>query len=127
MRLSIFPIKHQAQRYETVGDWVWDPTRQDLTIYVSKTGNWKSEMLVGIHEAVEALLCIDRGISQGDVDNFDVAFEDARDKDDGEPGDEPAAPYFKEHAVATEIEKKLCAELGMDWDAYDKEVSDASL
>jgi hypothetical protein len=39
------------------------------------------------------------------------------------PGDDPRAPYHKQHVFAENIERLLAAELGVDWSAYDKEVS----
>jgi hypothetical protein len=42
---------------------------------------------------------------------------------DTEPGDDPRAPYHKQHVFAENIERLLAAELGVDWSAYDKEVS----
>ena len=39
-----------------------------------------------------------------------------------EAGFDPRAPYVKEHAFATDIEKQLAKELGATWDTYDTEV-----
>ena len=124
MRFHIISIAHKDQRYETVGDWQVTPTKDNekvLTITVSNTGNWKYDALVGVHELVEAILCLDRGVSQEDVDKFDREFEAKRHPgNDNEPGDDPEAPYKKEHFFATNIERLLSAELGVDWNEYEQ-------
>ena len=50
------------------------------------------ELLVALHELVEALLCKEAGVSQERVDALDEAYEAKRlpDDKDSEPGDDPA-------------------------------------
>jgi hypothetical protein len=82
------------------------------------------EFLVGMHEAIEAVLCQHAGISPDAVDRFDKAYEARRKPGDlSEPGDDPRAPYHHQHQVATSIEKRLAKQLDVDWAAYDREVS----
>jgi hypothetical protein len=82
------------------------------------------EFLVGMHEAIEAYLCKQAGISQAAVDRFDQAYERRRKPgDDSEPGDNPKAPYHKEHTFATKVERMLADQLGVHWNAYGCEVS----
>jgi hypothetical protein len=77
-----------------------------------------------MHEVIEAQLVIHAGVSPDAVDKFDMAYEAKRKRgDDGEPGDDPRAPYHQEHVFAEKIERLLATELGVDWSAYDKEVS----
>ncbi len=122
MRVVIETIPHGSQRYETVGDWWFDPDGT-LQIRTSDMGNEDYEILVALHELVEVLLCKKRGITDEVVSAFDVAFEAARvEGNEDEPGDDPAAPYRKEHLFATGVEKLLAAELGVDWKTYDKAV-----
>jgi hypothetical protein len=121
MKITIEVIKHEDQRYETVGDWVWNG--DDLNIYVSSMDNWRYEMLVAFHEMAECLMCKHRGIAQEDVDNFDIQFEKLReDGDVSEPGDQPNAPYYREHQIATILERTLALELGVNWKQYDDTV-----
>lgn len=135
MHIYIDTIEHSAQRYATVGDWILTPPKVALgnggsveacrlTIHVSRMNNKDYEFLVGIHEAIEAYLCYRRGISQASVDSFDKQFENDREPgDESEPGDSPDAPYRREHFTATTIERMLAAELGVDWNEYDKTVN----
>jgi len=124
MNILIKTIPHAEHRYETVGDWWFEPCG-DLQIRVSDMGNDDYEILVALHELVEVILCKKHGVKPEDVDAFDKAFEAARAEDnDEEPGDQPDAPYRKEHLFATGIEKLLAAELGVDWKTYDKTVMD---
>ena len=113
MKIIIETIEHFEQRYSTVGDWQFikgDDDSETIHIKVSDLGKWQYSMLVGMHEAIEALLCLGHGVSQADVDSFDIKFEANRDVDDNsEPGDHPNAPYMEEHFFATSIERLLAA------------------
>ena len=115
MKITIETIPHGDQRYPTAGDWMFD--NDHLVIRVSDLGDWRYSMAVGLHEAVEALLCKQDGISQTAVDQFDRGYEG-----EGEPGDDPEAPYHRQHCAATEVEKTLVAALGVPWDVYDAAV-----
>jgi hypothetical protein len=127
VNVAIQVIPHDKQRYETVGDWYFQqgwPGEPDLTIKVSDLGDWRYNMLVAVHELVEALLCKNRGITQAEVDKFDRAFEAARKAgNEDEPGDDPKAPYRREHFFATNVEALLSAELNVDWAKYEKAVT----
>lgn len=138
MRITIETIDHSEQSYPTSGDWnlrmSQDADPVELHIKVSKMGDWRYEALVGIHEAVEAILCRDAGISEQGVNAFDIEFENAREKRlgawftfrgrnvdaDAEPGDDEDAPYRRQHCFATAVERMLAAEMGVSWTAYDK-------
>jgi len=123
MKVTIETIPHGEHRYATVGDWFFDPDG-NLTIRVSKLSDWRREMLIAVHELVEVLICKHRGISQESVDRFDKEFEATRHPDnEDEPGDDPAAPYVKEHCIATAVERLLCAELGVSWKEYEAELN----
>ncbi len=122
MRIVIETIPHEQQRYQTVGDWVFDD-EGNLTIRVSKLSNWRREALIAVHELVEVLLCKHDGVTQESVDIFDKQFEATRAPDNfDEPGDDPSAPYVKQHCVATGIERLLAAQLGVNWKEYEKEL-----
>lgn len=120
LNIKIITIDHKDQRYETVGDWVWSSTG-NLTIFVSNMGDWRKEFLVAIHELIEVFLCRERGITQEQVDSFDMQFEATREiGNTDEPGDSVLAPYHKEHFFATTLERAICQELGVDWFDYEK-------
>ena len=118
MRITIETIRHEYQRYSTCGDWLW-PNEHNLLIRVSEMGNWRYEMAVAIHEVVEALLCKEGNVSEAAVDAFDMAYDG-----DGEPGDDPTAPYHRQHCFATAVERMLIAALGVPWAEYDAAVED---
>ena len=139
MRVVIQAIEHVEQRYPTCGDY-WDDEAGNLQVRVSKMDDWRYEALVGIHEVIEALLCRHDGVSFAEIDAFDKDFEKARaevtnpakvrrflfrgevrDKD-AEPGDDPRAPYYRQHGIATGIERILAVLLGVDWSAYSEAV-----
>ena len=146
-KFLIQTIPHKLQRYQTVGDW--EPGNP-AKITVSEMGNDDYEFLVMVHELIEFYLCQKHGITSEMVDKFDFAFEKERAAEirhimkshprrgrygraqtrqmdidrinNREPGDDPNAPYYKEHQFATMMEKALCHELGVNWDKYDKTV-----
>lgn len=117
MKITIETILHDQQRYPTVGDWFYDQ-QGNLTIRISDLEDWRYNALVGVHELVEVLLCRARNITQAQVDAFDFSF-----KEDGEPGDQPSAPYQNEHNFATGIERLLCAALKIPWQQYENKVN----
>lgn len=131
MQITIITVPHEQQRYPTCGDWQWR-AEDDLIIRVSEMGDWRYAALVGLHEAIEAVLCQHRGISEDAVTAFDLANQARIESDtippvndlDGyaEPGDDPIAPYHREHFFATTVERLMAAELGVDWAAYEKAV-----
>ena len=84
--------------------------------------DWRYEALVAAHEMVEMILVKQRGISEQSISEFDIAFEHSRAQGKvlGEPGDDPRAPYQREHFFATNLERLLAAELGVDWFAYER-------
>ena len=121
MNIFIKTIPHKKQRYRTAGDWFFDKFG-DLYIRVSFLGNWRYEFLVALHEMIEVAICKSEGISQREVDAFDIAFEKERDKnmhnDSDEPGDDPRSPYKDAHQFAGKIEKMTSNILGVVWDKY---------
>ncbi len=119
MKITIETIPHGEQRIPgQVGDWVLDNGK--VVIRVSKLGNWRYEAAVAVHELVEALLCMDKGISGAEVDAFDISHTQAG--YEGEPGDAPVAPYRDQHCFATAVERMLIAAFGISWAEYDAAV-----
>ena len=115
MRIVIETIPHDQQRYDTVGDW--RKIGDDKVISVSNMENELYEFLVGIHELIEMYLCESYGIKEEEVDYFDFANQDHPD-----PGNLKDAPYYRQHLIATIIEKMLASELGINWDDYEKAI-----
>ena len=115
MSIEIKTIPHKDQRYDTAGNWTY--TGDHLTILVSDLGDPLMEYLIADHELREAVLCAHRGITEKQVDDFDLAF-----KGEGEPGDAPSCPYKREHFFATSIERLTAAELGIDWGEYEAKI-----
>jgi len=118
-KITIKTIPDTHQRYNTVGDYYRDENGDQIFL-VSDMNNWKYEFLVALHELVESALCHDRGITDQMIDEFDFAFEKCRESGEGEsePGNQPDAPYFKEHKFATQIEQMMAKELNVEWNQY---------
>jgi hypothetical protein len=139
-------IPHKEQRYPTVGDWWWD--NAVLHLRVSKMSDIRYELLVGLHELIEVMLCEFAKVSQSDSDKFDEEFEATREnliqsglfnfetlivlpcgcalkkshELEYEPGDDPHAPYNKQHQIASVCERALAFFLGVNWGEYEREV-----
>lgn len=123
MNVNIKIIPHDQQRYPTVGDW-WLDQNGDLQIRVSKLSDPRREHLIAFHEYAEFLMCQEAGITAKMVDDFDTKYEADRHPDnEDEPGDDPSAPYVKQHCIATGFERMLAGELGVCWKEYEEELS----
>lgn len=105
-------IKHDLQRYPTVGDYCW---YRDLhRIFISDTGNEDYNFLICIHELIESYLAKRAGIELNDIDKFDLDYDG-----EGEPGNDPDCPYREFHKIASQVEMLLCDEMDLDWEEYD--------
>lgn len=116
MTIILSVVPHAAQRYDTVGDWTWNGDR--LEIRVSKeVGKTRQDFvaLVFVHELTEAMLCRRDGVPESVIDRFDMSYPGS-----GEPGDDPSAPYHREHQAAEHVERALAASLGIDWRSYER-------
>ncbi len=109
-------IPHNKQRYNTVGDY-WED-KEAVNFRVSSLKNAKYEVLVFIHELIEYLLVKVAKISIKDIDNFDINYKDYSFYN--EPGDNPAAPYHRQHVTATIIERIVSSFIGVNWKDYNE-------
>ena len=111
-------------RYNTAGDWYISEDESKVTVCIdsARTGNWRYDALLQVHELIEAILCINNNVQEEDVSKFDMSREP--DGPDGDCGDDPLAPYSKEHCFATAVERMLCAAMGVEWDDYESRVSE---
>ena len=114
MTVRVFLVAQKNQRYDTLGDWIWTETGLDIRLsreFAQQDPRYGALLLV--HEFVEAMLCRITGVSTRQVDTFDMSFAG-----DGEPGDDPSAPYHRQHRAAEAAERALAAELGVNWRRY---------
>lgn len=118
-KIIIEVIPHEKQLYETVGNFYFD-VEGNLRVYVSDLGDNRFSLLVAVHELIEVLQTEHEGIMEPDIAKFDIDFEKKRQKGNlDEPGDDPAAPYKKQHCIATAVERLMCAMLDCDWKSYE--------
>lgn len=113
MKIVIETIPQDHQRYPTCGDYWKDPDGT-LQVRVSAMGNSDYEWLVAVHELIEQKLTEKAGITNEQIDAFDMGIG----ADLDEPGEDDRAPYHKQHMTAYGIEIVLSAELGVSWSAY---------
>lgn len=110
-------IPHNHQRYDTLGDWFYDP-QGCIQVRVSNDKGHSSEeqFLIALHELIELKLCQARGITQAQVDAFDMnvwpqLIQVGEANENAEPGDYISAPYCREHRFAMMIEHLVAHEL----------------
>lgn len=112
LELELKTIPHTKQRYDTCGDYTQSPDGK-IHFRVSELANWRKEACVFIHEFVEKMLCRSAGISDKEIDDFDIGY-----KGDSEPGNDAFAPYHNQHVIAEQFERLLASQLGIDWNEY---------
>lgn len=130
MVIVIKTVPHRAQRYDTCGDWQidakgnWHITISELP---QKHGPFhdKFAFLVAFHELVEMALCTARGVTPAAVDEFDIGWKPPS-AHIQEQGDDPAAPYFREHQIASALERFMAAQLDVDWSEYERSINQLS-
>lgn len=121
LNISIKTIPQEEQHYNTLGDYY--EIAGGLAIRVTEIGDEYAELLVAIHELVECFLTRKRRISDSEITAFDMKFEQERALEmhikSDEPGDDPRAPYVREHRFAENIERLVAHELGIIWADYE--------
>lgn len=124
MSINIQVIPESQQRPEVNGaDWFWDE-KGDLQVRVSPMSDWRYEVALAFHEAFEACLCKNDGVTQKSVDEFDMAFDKAHpDEPDLNAGDELDAPYKVQHNYATIVDRLFIGACGLLWKSYDDELA----
>jgi hypothetical protein len=121
MKISIQTIPHNEQRYDTCGDY-WEEENPCLTQFrISEMTDTRYEYLILLHELVEYFLLKLQGVPLSLVDEFDISFEKSRPEGNlDEPGDDPTAPYFMQHQLATAIERLCALFFGVLWKEYEQ-------
>jgi hypothetical protein len=118
MNITIKSIPHKSQRYDTLGDWFYDENG-DLIISVSNDNaglpTEDHQFLCALHELIEIYLCKKDGVTQEQVDHFDmIKYHEYSESDFGEPGDHPRSPYREQHRKAMLIEMLMANFLKME-------------
>ena len=107
-----FP-KYREMRYKSLGDWFF---RGGVLFIASvREQGLESAIAVAIHELVETILCNEAGVTQEQVDKFDMThlFLD-------DPGLSPDAPYHRQHVAALKVERAFCNAVGLSWKQHEK-------
>jgi hypothetical protein len=120
--IVIKTIPHKEQKYDTAGDYYWQDN--EIAVRISRMDNRNYEFAIALHELLEIHLCLRDRIPLEWSTNFDLVFEkeraEGKHKDTNEPGDDPRCPYFKQHQMASRLEKYVIRILGEKWVDYDK-------
>ena len=117
--ISYKTIPQKDMRFRDAGDW-WD-SKKGWEIRVPRLMNMDYEFLIFIHEAIERYLIHKQGFSVSHVDNWiKENLKDSYKKGAMTKG----APQRSAHIFATQIEKQICAHLGVSWRKYDRELDE---
>jgi hypothetical protein len=124
--ISIKTRKPNQMRYKTCGDYFYDHGSRLLRIEICEQKNNDFEFMIGIHELIEEYITRKEGITEQNIMDFDLMFEEERKQglhsDSDEPGDNPRSPYKDQHRFAENIERQICLRLGIDWNTYNNEL-----
>lgn len=115
-RIIIETAASEDQRYPTAGDY-WE-TDNEIYFKITDQGSDDHEFLVAIHEMIEFWLTRERGISEAEITDYDIKWEELPEPKADEPGNEADCIYGREHRFAENIERQLAHELGIDWHEY---------
>lgn len=116
MKIVIETIPQDKMWYPSWGNWFYEADgtlRIQVCEDVPELPTDNHRFLVALHELCEAWLCQHRGVTQRQVDDFDIQFEANAPVHDAEPGDDPAAPYRAEHRQAMLLEHLMANFLGL--------------
>ena len=117
MKITIQTIKHEEQRYDTVGDY-WEDADGTMQFRITDTGNKIVNFMCLMHELTEWFWCVVRGLPLESVDTFDLNHLDAE-----EPGCLSDAPYHEGHELGEVVEKVLENGLGISHKEVDEAYS----
>jgi hypothetical protein len=125
MNVNIQVIPRQQMRPEVDGaDW-WFDEHGDLQVRVCPMSDWRYEIALAFHEAFEGALCKNNGVTVAEVDRFDQEFDLTHPNEpDLNAGDDPKAPYRKEHNYSTIVDRLFIGACGLDFGEYDKELGE---
>ena len=101
MQIIIDFVPSIVQRYDTAGDWFYTPDGTLMILVSNDNPEFPTQIDqegIALHELMEALLCGQMGVTQKQVDDWDMQTSAE------EPGDDPEAPYHEQHTLATIVE-----------------------
>ena len=108
-------IEQKDQRYPTVGDYF--DTDDAIHFKITRMSTQMFSVAILLHEIHEYFRLAEDGISVEEIDKFDIDHPELE-----EPGDDPRAPYHKQHLESSVIERASIAMSGRLWSEYEKEI-----
>ena len=109
-------IKQSEQNYDTVGNY--GETEHEIWFEITELSDPLYSVAILLHELHEFYRNKDLGTTIEEIDKFDMVDHPELE----EPGDDPRAPYHKQHLEASVIERACLAMAGRSWSDYEQEI-----
>ena len=106
-------IKAQSEMPYVTNDFYTYDKDGNLVFDIVNANNDLFTKMVLVHAIVEEAITEYKGVTAEQITKWDLDHDDAE-----EPGELPDAPYRDAHMTAKAIEMLICAQLGIDWNAY---------
>jgi hypothetical protein len=122
LKIHIETAPFETLRNKQVDDY-WYDSDGTLQIRVAEElSDERRQHAVIIHALWEALTCRHTGVIVQMIDWWDEHFQTFGLPPTVEAGDDPQCPYYRQHQMATIIERLFIEETGDNWQEYEKEV-----
>jgi hypothetical protein len=122
-KIEINFIPHKEHKFTTIGHWAVE--NEILKIWISEEICWQNKAAVLFHELIEVFICISKGITTAECDEFDELFE--KEYENGiwsksiEAGFDKRCPYRIGHIWGSRFERIVIFLLGASWKDCNKE------
>ena len=124
IKTEIKSVYKEGQRYDTLGDYYFEDGKRIFSI--TKTGNQLFDDLIFIHEFIEEVLTRNKGITEEEIYEYDLKFEEkvknGEVDEDVEPGEQLDSPYKVQHSIAESVERIMLNHLGISFGEYNETI-----
>jgi len=114
----------QLPDYPDIGSYKMNADNSPAFIGAADTGNDVSNAAILLHEFVESFWCWQHGVKEALITMFDQKwFSEERNgvkHIQDSPGDDPEAPYYEGHLIATRFEREFIVQNGMTWEQHER-------
>ena len=121
MKIVIETAPFSTLRNKQCDDY-WYEEDGTLQIRVAQLSDERREQAVIIHALWEALTCRHAGVPIQSIDFWDEHFQGFALPPETDAGDDNNCPYYRQHQMATIIERMFIEEVEENWQEYEQEI-----